>query len=271
MLIIKIGGGKEINIRGIIKDLSGMKEQFIIVHGANALRDELAERLAISKKIVTSVSGYSSVYSDETMIDLLFMAYAGLRNKRIVELCQQNGINAVGMTGVDGKMIQGKRNTGIRIREDEKLKIIRDFSGKPFHINMELLHLLLEHAYTPVLTIPIIDEQGHAINSENDDIIVVLQKEFKAGTVIHFIEAPGFLEKSDDPASVISHLNDSDIALWEEQAQGRFKRKLHAIHKLFENGTSTVIIADGRIEHPVNKALEGYGTIIQRSRYGKYN
>ena len=57
MLIIKIGGGKEIKIRGIIKDLSGMKEQFIIVHGANALRDELAERLAISKKIVTSVSG----------------------------------------------------------------------------------------------------------------------------------------------------------------------------------------------------------------------
>ncbi|MFA7227770.1 MAG: acetylglutamate kinase, partial [Melioribacteraceae bacterium] len=107
MLLIKIGGGKALNLNGIISDLAGLKEKFIIVHGANSLRDELAEKLGYVKKVVTSLSGYDSVFSTEETIDLAMMAYAGLKNKRIVELCQQNGINAVGLSGLDGKVIQG--------------------------------------------------------------------------------------------------------------------------------------------------------------------
>ena len=120
------------------------------------------------------------------------MAYAGIRNKRIVELCQQNGINAVGLSGIDGKMIQGKRNKGIRIKEKGKLKIVRDFSGKPNQINMELMELLLKNNYVPVLCVPIIDENGFAINSENDDIVNILQKEVHANKIIQLIEATGF-------------------------------------------------------------------------------
>ncbi|MDP3445416.1 MAG: acetylglutamate kinase, partial [Ignavibacteria bacterium] len=116
MLIIKIGGGKELNLKGIISDLATLNEKFIIVHGANALRDELAVKLNVQKKVVTSLSGYDSVLSNEETIDLMMMAYSGLKNKRIVELCQQNGINAVGLSGLDGKVIQGKRNSGIKVR-----------------------------------------------------------------------------------------------------------------------------------------------------------
>ena len=57
------------------------------------------------------------MFSDEKAVDILIMAYAGLRNKRIVELCQQQGINAVGLSGVDGKVVQGLRNSGIRVKE----------------------------------------------------------------------------------------------------------------------------------------------------------
>ena len=103
MIIVKIGGGKNINVEGIVRELAEIDERLIIVHGANYYRDTLAERLGQPKKVVTSVSGYSSVFSDQEAIDVLIMAYAGLRNKRIVELCQRNGINAVGLSGVDGK------------------------------------------------------------------------------------------------------------------------------------------------------------------------
>ena len=85
MIIIKIGGGAGINLQGIVGDLAQLREKFIIVHGANALRDKLAEDLGRPKKVVTSVSGYSSVYSDENLIDQMMMAYAGARNKRIVD------------------------------------------------------------------------------------------------------------------------------------------------------------------------------------------
>jgi acetylglutamate/LysW-gamma-L-alpha-aminoadipate kinase len=262
MIIVKIGGGGEINIAGIIEDLSGIDEQYIIVHGANALRDKLAEDLGQPKQVLTSVKGYTSVYSDEKLLDVMMMAYAGLRNKRIVELCHQHGINAVGLTGLDGKMVQGKRNQGIRVYRGGKLKIVRDYSGKPRAVNAPLLQLLLDNGYVPVLTVPIIDEQNAAINTENDDVVRVLQQTLQANTVINLIEAPGFLEDKDDASSLIENISPLELKAREQQVEGRMKRKMLAVRKLFEHGATKVVISDGRAEHPVKDALAGKGTVI---------
>ncbi len=262
MIIVKIGGGKDINIPGIIADLASLDEDFIIIHGANALRDKLAEDLGQPKQVLTSVKGYTSVYSDEKLLDVMMMAYAGLRNKRIVEQCQQQGINAVGLSGLDGRVIQGKRNRGIRVMQGKKQKIIRDFSGKPEQVNKPLLQLLLENGYVPVLTVPIIDEQQAAINTENDDVLRVLQKAMGAHTVINLIEAPGFLEDEKDETSFIPSILPDELEAREKQVRGRMKRKILAIRKLFEHGTERVIIADGRRDHPVTDALAGKGTVI---------
>ena len=263
MIIVKIGGGAAINLKGIIADLAKLDEPFIIVHGANALRDQLAQDLNKPKKVVTSVSGYSSVFSDETALDIIMMAYSGLRNKRLVELCQQHGINAVGLSGLDGKMIQGQRNKGIRIKEGGKLKIVHDFSGKPRSINMDLLNLLLDNGYTPVLSVPIIDENNFAVNSENDDIINVIQNSLKVDKIIQLIEAPGFLEDKDNPNSLLNKMSKEDIKQREEEVEGRMKRKMLALSKLFETGANTVIICDGRTEHPIQDGLAGKGTLLQ--------
>jgi len=262
MKIIKIGGGKDINLEGIVSDLSENEDRFIIVHGANALRDELAERLGRPKKVVTSVSGYSSVFSDEDALDVIMMAYSGLRNRRLVELCQRHGINAVGLSGLDGRLIQGRRNQGIRVKEGQKVRIIRDLSGKPRSINSGLLELLMSNDYVPVICIPIIDEQSCAVNSENDDIVSVLHETVRADTIIQLIGAPGFLDNPGDPDSILRYVSPAELAAREEQAEGRMKRKVHAIRKLFENGAARVIISDGRTEHPVKDALEGKGTVI---------
>jgi acetylglutamate/LysW-gamma-L-alpha-aminoadipate kinase len=262
MIITKIGGGRDINIQGIIADLATLSEKFIIVHGANALRDKLAEDLGQTKQVLTSVKGYSSVYSDEKMIDVMMMAYAGLRNKRIVEMCQQYGINAVGLSGVDGKVIQGKRNRGIRVMQNGKQKIVRDYSGKPEIVNKAFLHLLLDNGYVPVLTVPIIDEHNAAINTENDDVVRVLQKSVRADTIVNLIEAPGFLEDKNDEGSVIRKISPSDLESHEQQVEGRIKRKMLSLKRLFEDGATRVIISDGRSEHPVADALAGKGTVI---------
>lgn len=262
MYLIKIGGGKEINLKGIISDLSTIKEKFIIVHGANALRDELAQKLNYQKKVVTSLSGYDSVLSNEETIDLMMMAYAGLKNKRIVEICQQHGINAVGLSGLDGKVIVGKRNSGIKVREGGKTLLLRDFSGKPKSVNKHLLNLLLDNGYTPVLCVPLIDENNFAINSENDDIIALLQTEFNAEKIISLIEAPGFLLDKNDASSLVTKISKEELEAMEQKVEGRMKRKILALRKLFESGNTTVIISDGRTEHPIIDALNGKGTII---------
>lgn len=262
MMIIKIGGGKEINLKGIISDLAGLEQQFIIVHGANSLRDELAEKLNTPRKTITSLSGYTSVFSDENAIDVMMMAYAGLKNKRIVELCQQYGINAVGLTGIDGKVIQGQRNKGIRVKENGKVKIVRDYSGKPKNANTDLLFLLLSSGFTPVLTVPILDENNVAVNTENDDIVRVLQEQMQSDVIIQLIEAPGFLDNPDDPNSLVDAISPIELEHREQQVSGRMKRKMLALRKLFEGGAAKVIISDGRVEHPVQDALAGKGTVI---------
>ncbi len=261
MIIVKIGGGADINIEGIIKDLSELDEKFIIVHGANALRDKIAEQLDKPKKTIQSVSGYSSVFSDKDALDIMMMAYSGLKNKRIVELCQQNGINAIGLTGLDGRLIQGSRNNGIRIKENNKLKIVRDFSGKPKSVNTALLRLLLDNGYTPVITVPIVDENGFAINSENDNIVNVIHQAIPADKIIQLIEAQGLLDNLNDPDSLVKEINCDELEQREQQVEGRIKRKILALRKLFENSQTTVYITDGRVEHPIKDIKKG--TVIQ--------
>lgn len=263
MLIVKIGGGDALNLAGIIGDLAEIDEPMVIIHGANALRDRIAEKMDFDKQVLTSASGYSSVFSDQDALDAILMAYSGLRNKRIVELCQQHGVNAVGLTGLDGRTIQGRRNKGIRVRENGKNLIKRDLSGKPKQVNSALLSLLLDNGYTPVLTIPIIDEQSVAINSENDDIVCLLQEALQAGTVLQLIEAPGFMDDVNDASTLHQSLSRADVAVMEARTEGRIKRKMHALNKLAQGGVDKVIISDGRVEHPVRDALAGAGTWIK--------
>ena len=262
MLLIKVGGGETINLAGIAHDLAAVETPKVIVHGANALRDDLAGRLGVEKQVLTSVSGYTSVYSDHELIDIMLMAYSGVRNKRLVELFQQNGVNAVGLTGLDGALVRAMRNKGIRVREGDKTLIKRDLSGKPVAVNRKLLGLLIDNGYTPVVTMPVIDERNVAVNSENDDVVALMSAVLGAELVVHLIEAPGFLEDPEDPASVVPHISRSELARWEEVATGRMKRKLLAIRRLVQSGSTKVVIADGRVESPVSDVLAGQGTVI---------
>ena len=150
----------------------------------------------------------------------------------------------------------------VRVKEGEKVRIVRDFSGKPKSVNGELLRMLLDNGYTPVLSVPIIDENGFAINSENDDIVNILQRELHAEKIVQLIEAPGFLDDKDDPAYLVAEISQQELAAREEQVEGRMKRKMLALKKLFEDGAATVLISDGRVEHPLQDALEGKGTRI---------
>jgi len=263
MIIVKIGGGDSLNLPGIIGDLATLDQAYLIVHGANTLRDNIAKQMGFTKQVITSASGYSSVFSDQNAIDAILMAYAGLRNKRLVELCQKQGINAVGLTGMDGRVVQGRRNKGIRVMENGKKMIKRDFSGKPLAINTDLINLLLSNGYVPVLTIPICDENGFAINSENDDIVCELQSALSADTVIQLIEAPGFMDDVSDPDSLVRELSPEQLENREQLVDGRIKRKLHALNKLVRNGSGQIVISDGRTEHPVLDALSGSGTWIR--------
>lgn len=262
MILVKLGGGATLNLAGAADDLAALGRPCVVVHGANALRDELAAKLGVARRTLTSVSGVSSVYTDDDALDVMLMAYSGLRNKRLVELLQTRGVNAVGLTGLDGRIVQGRRNRGIRVREHGKQRMIHDVSGKPQSVG-PLLGSLLGLGYLPVLTVPIADENGRAINAENDDVVAVLQEALGAETVVHLIEAPGFLADPADPESLLRELSRAELERRETEIGGRMKRKLMAIRRLFDGGAREVRIADGRGAHPLLDALAGAGTVIR--------
>ena len=263
MLLIKVGGGAAMNMDGIARDLASLGEPTIVVHGANAYRDELAERLSHPTQKITSASGVESVLTDADALDILIMAYAGVINTRFVALCQSHGVNAIGLTGVDGALVRGRRNPGIRTFEGGKKKIVRDHSGKPTEVNAALLRLLVSEGYTPLVTVPILDESSRPVNTENDTVLALIQESLAAERVVQLLEAPGLLEDPNDPSSLISELSFDEVTERSQVSTGRIQRKLMALAKMARTGCEEIVLADGRVERPIAKALEFEGTTIR--------
>ncbi len=265
MLLVKVGGG-DVDLEAVASDLAGLDGPLVVVHGANRLRDDLAERLGHPPNVVESVSGYTSVLSDDTAIDMLMGAYAGIRNKRLVEALRRNGVNALGLTGLDGGVVHGVRNRGIRVRRGERKLLLRDNSGKPAGVNTALLRTLLADGYVPVLTVPIAGEDGSALNTENDDVLTVLARSLGVKRIVSLMDEVGLLRDRDDPSSLVVELDAAELAEWEGRVSGRMRRKVRALRALFEGHVGeapTVRLADGRIDRPVSSALNGGGTLVR--------
>ena len=196
----------------------------------------------------------------------MMMTYAGLRNKSLVESLRAHGVNALGLCGIDGGIVSGKRNPGFRVCEEGRVRIERDLSGKPKQLNKPLLETLLGDGYRLVLSVPIADEEGRAMNTENDEIVALLARELKAQRVYQFIEAPGLLEDPRKPETLLRRITPEELTSWERVVEGRMKRKLHALGKLFQEGSPRVVISDGRAQDPLGDALRGGGTVIERRK-----
>lgn len=267
MLLIKIGGGENINWEYICEDIALLiqgGEKIIVVHGANAVRDDIAERLRIPTKTITSPSGIASVYTDKKAIEVLLMAYCGLVNKEIVRTMQEHAINAIGLSGIDGKLWQAKRKNAIYAVENGKTKLIRNsFVGKVEKINAPLLQLLIQNQYVPVLTTPAISYENEIVNVDNDFAVAVMVQALEIKKVISLFGESGLLRDMNNKKSVIAKIKKQELEEYLTYTKGRMKKKLLGAKKAFENGLEAMYWGDGRIKHPIKNALEGKGTIIQ--------
>src|SRR5690606_8071336 len=105
MLVIKIGGGAAIGeggFRNFARDLASFTEPVVIIHGGNAGFSELSRQLGMPPRMVTSSSGRVSRYTDGPTMDAMLMAYCGKVNKRLVATLRDAGVNAVGLSAIDG-------------------------------------------------------------------------------------------------------------------------------------------------------------------------
>jgi [amino group carrier protein]-L-2-aminoadipate 6-kinase len=267
MMVIKVGGGKGIPIEAVCQDVADLVkrgERLILVHGGSHETNELSTALGKPPRFVTSVSGVESRYTDRETLEIFNMAYVGKMNKLFVERLQQLGVNALGLCGADGRSMVGERKAAIKVIEHGKRKVLRnDFTGRVEQINTELLNLLLDHGYTPVLCPPAMSYESEIINVDGDRMAAVLASALKAETLVILSNVPGLLQDVDDPDSLIVSIDKTRMSPFFEVAQGRMKKKVMGASEALEQGVGTVILGDARLDHPVQLALQGRGTVIR--------
>jgi acetylglutamate/LysW-gamma-L-alpha-aminoadipate kinase len=266
MIVVKVGGGKGISRDAVCQDVSVLVkggERLLLVHGGSHATNVLSTALGKPPRFVTSISGVESRYTDRETLEIFSMAYVGKINKLFVERLQQLGVNAVGLCGVDGRGMEGGRKAAIKVIENGKRKVLRDdFTGRVECINTDLLTLLLDHGYTPVLCPPAISYEGEMINVDGDRAAAVLATAFHADTLIILSNVPGLLRDVHDASSLISHIDRAHLKSYMEVAQGRMKKKVMGALEALEQGVRRVVLGDARLEQPVQQALQGCGTVI---------
>ena len=270
-VVVKIGGARAVDPKGALGDVASLVEdgeRVVVVHGGSTAVDELLDRLGIEPEYVTTPGGVTGRFTDQETIEAFSMAMAGKVNTELTVGLQNAGVNAVGLAGVDGGLLKGPRKSAVRVLEDGKKKIKRgDHSGRIAAVNADLLESLLDEGYTPVVSVPMLGENGSdederwvAVNADADRSAAAVAGALGARLVV-LTDVTGVYEDPDDASTLIESVESpEDLASAREAAEGFMTKKVMAAVEALEGGASEVIVADANVDAPIGSALSGAGT-----------
>jgi len=262
MIVIKIGGSLGTEVESLAKEIAELakKEKIIVVHGGSYETTEISKKLGKETKFVTSVSGFRSRYTDLETVQIMEMVMAGKINKELVKLLQKSGANAFGLSGADGKVLLAKRKDSIKIIEDGKKKILKDdYTGKVENVNKDLIDILLDNGYLPIICPLAISPEGDIVNTDGDRAAAAIASALSADLIV-MTNVDGFLKDG----KLISELNLLQIDEAYSFADGGMKKKLLAAKEAIEQGSPRVIIARGNLNNSLENALKGKRTVISK-------
>ena len=268
MIVVKIGGGGGVNIGAACDDVARLRAartDVVLIHGGSGPATALGEALGYAPRFIMAPSGIRSRYTDARTLEIFAMALGGL-NAEIVSGLQARGVNAIGLSGVDGRVLEGKRKDAVITVEAGRRRVIRDDrSGTVESVNAGLLSALIGLDLVPVISPPALSSDG-PINVDGDRAAALVATRMGAGTLVLLTNVPGLLSDVSNQESVVPVVRGDDqleaaLAL----AGGRMRIKLLAARAALRGGVEKVVIADGRRERPIEQALDGHGTVLQRA------
>ena len=258
VVVVKYGGNAMINEQlkqQVMEDivllwLIGVK--VVLVHGGGPEISDLMKKLGKESKFVDGLR-----VTDEETVDIVQMVLAGKINKTLVNLLEMKGGKAMGISGMDGRLIEAKM-------KDERLGYVGDITK--IHINPVLD--LLEKGYIPVVSTLGCDRQGHAYNINGDTAAAYIAGALHAERLIMMTDIAGILRDKDDPSSLIPEINLSEAEnLYKEGIiSGGMIPKVDCCVTAIKQGVKKVIIMDGRVPHSILMELltdEGAGTMVK--------
>ncbi len=258
IVVVKYGGNAMINEdlkQQVMQDIVllwtiGVK--VVLVHGGGPEINELMAKLGKKAEFVDGLR-----VTDKETVDIVQMVLAGKVNKTLVNLLEMKGGRAVGLSGMDGRLIEAKV-------KDERLGYV----GQITKINIDPVTDLLDKGYIPVISTIGCDTEGNAYNINGDTAAAFIAGALSCERLIMMTDIAGVLRDKDDPASLIPEMNLAEAAQLREEGviSGGMIPKVECCVEAIHAGVKNVVIMDGRIPHSILMELltnEGAGTWIR--------
>ena len=258
-VVVKYGGNAMINQQlkeQVMEDivllwLIGVK--VVLVHGGGP---EISETMAKLGKKPEFIDGLR--VTDKETVDIVQMVLAGKVNKTLVNMLEMKGGKAMGISGIDGRLIEADF-------KDKRLGYV----GNITNINIQPVTDLLEKGYIPVISTVACDEDGNTYNINGDTAAARIAGALEAERLIMMTDIAGILRDKDDPATLIPQvtINEANQLYKENVISGGMIPKVDCCIDALNHGVNNVVIMDGRIPHSILMELltdEGAGTMVTK-------
>ena len=257
VVVVKYGGNAMINDQlkqQVMEDivllhLVGVK--VVLVHGGGPEITGLMDRLGKKPEFVDGLR-----VTDKETVDIVQMVLAGKVNKTLVNLLEMKGGRAIGLSGMDGRLIEAKI-------KDERLGYV----GEITDIHIKPVTDLLEKGYIPVVSTVGCDKNGNTYNINGDTAAARIAGALEAERLIMMTDIAGVLRDKDDPSTLIPEIDLEEAARLREEGvvSGGMIPKIDCCVEAIHRGVNKVIIMDGRVPHAILMELftdEGAGTMV---------
>ena len=259
IVVVKYGGNamvsehlKDSVIRDIVLlQLIGVK--VVLVHGGGPEITDMLGKIGKESKFVNGLR-----VTDQETVDVALMVLAGKINKSLVNLIELKGGNAIGLSGLDGHMIEAK------VKNPEL-----GFVGDITKVNIKPILDVIDKGYIPVVSTVGCDNEGHVYNINADTAAARLAGALGAESLIAMTDIAGILKDKDDPSTLISSIKVGELPelISNGVIQGGMIPKAECCRNAIEWGVNRVFIIDGRVPHAILIEMltnEGIGTMFTR-------
>ena len=256
-VVIKYGGNAMVNDElkeQVMTDvvllwLIGVK--VVLVHGGGPEISDMMEKLGKKPEFVDGLR-----VTDKETVDIVQMVLAGKVNKTLVTLLEAKGGRAIGISGMDGRLIQATF-------KDEALGYV----GKITKIHIDVVTDMLEKGYIPVVSTVACDKHGNTFNVNGDTAAAYIAGALSAERLIMMTDIAGLLRDVGDPSSLIPEITVSEATKLENEGviSGGMIPKIDCCKEAIEKGVKNVVIMDGTVPHSILMELltdEGAGTMV---------
>jgi acetylglutamate kinase len=226
----------------------------VVVHGGGPAVTQMSARLGIETTFVDGLR-----VTDAETLDVATMVLAGKLNTDVVASLVHGGVDAVGLSGVDGRLLLARKQEGADL----------GFVGEVVHVQADVLATLLERSFVPVVASIAIDEHGQAYNVNADVVAAELAVALDAEKLVYLNDVPGLIGPTGDLLSELSVSQARELLATPGVVDGGMIPKIESAVGALQAGIGRVHLVDARVEHAVVLELftpEGIGTMITPDR-----